>query len=350
MPSNSAKLEKRIQQQLKEASGFEASLGELVDDYFDPHLSGLRKRQLSYFLLQAGQMTHVIDRLITDIEAKRPIPWDIFLELYSMNRVRIPQDVAEALIEASMTMDGSQWLGYGYHASKQDKQFQFFRDELFDLVEKQFAERKQNLLDRLEFARQELILEEEKRALDLIEKEFPEALDVASLKEQFQQRWAQEIIRKSKLKSRYEPKPRIRKDEDQRRIDSLLKFWLDESAEDSTLRYHLAILMVMAEEYRWALRFIDGAKESVEKDWLKVELLRMAGRHIDALNELDRIELKYADDTESVFAVSFERARNLWELQRKSEAVKIMEQIIHLRPEYRFARHLFDLWSSVEEA
>ena len=81
MPSNSAKLEKRIQQQLKEASGFEASLGELVDDYFDPHLSGLRKRQLSYFLLQAGQITHVIDRLITDIEAKRPIPWDIFLEL-----------------------------------------------------------------------------------------------------------------------------------------------------------------------------------------------------------------------------------------------------------------------------
>lgn len=90
----------------------------------------------------------------------------------------------------------------------------------------------------------------------------------------------------------------------------------------------LAIAFLFMGDYERALEALAWAPAGASTDWLRCELMLESKRHIEALEALNRMEIKYIADPESTFAVSYLRAQALFGLGQHGSALEIMQSIV----------------------
>jgi len=90
-----------------------------------------------------------------------------------------------------------------------------------------------------------------------------------------------------------------------------------------------------------ALDAILFAPTSVSTDWLKVQLLLQNNLFVVALQELGSIELKYAEHPDTFSSSMVLKAKALWGLNNKAQAIEIIEKVLEEQP-YNFMAQAID--------
>jgi tetratricopeptide (TPR) repeat protein len=98
-------------------------------------------------------------------------------------------------------------------------------------------------------------------------------------------------------------------------------------------------------EYLMGLEILAWAPAVPPNDWLRAELLVHARRFVEGLEHLKHLEVRYVDDPETSFAVSYLKAQCLQELGQKDAALEILKSIVRVRPNYRSAHALIQEWT-----
>jgi tetratricopeptide (TPR) repeat protein len=169
------------------------------------------------------------------------------------------------------------------------------------------------------------------------------------LQKDFEEDWARNILSTHMATLQTEAMERTRTQPSTADIE-MLKQFLQEGEKAAfkhrEFAYDLAIAFWFVEDYTRALEILEYAEPGLPADWMRAELLFAGRRHLEALEQINSLEIKYIEDPENTFAVSYLRAQCLFELGQQSSALEILQSIVRVRANYRSAHALILEWTA----
>ncbi len=341
-------LEHEIHRLLGELKEPELVAQNLVERWRQKILSREEQYSVALFLLHSGQYAALFDEVDRALKENEWIPWGPYLEaILSLGHIPNAHQIT-ALLQG---INAQEAMGDAIRCGRIDswrEEFSRARHARYQEKKAEWQLRHSQLFDELEFARSQGMFEEERRKLEEIFTIYPN--DPRALKEQkkFEERWAREIIssRASDLESKAELRVRFdRLPEDQRASKDVMR---EQALKTANEKQHLAIDLALQFYFldlpKEALEILAFAKDSPQKDWLRLELQIEARLFLEALEETHRMESVYAENPDYTFSLWYTRAIALWGLGQKALAIELIKSIIKYRPTYKSAATLLSEW------
>lgn len=300
---------------------------------------------LSRFLLKTGQYAPLIEFVIKHFgNPEFRIPWPYFLEAIVLSRSDVTDMLADVLLEGiaetKEMAEASRSKALDLHtptlkAERADRRLQIIKG---------YQRQKDSLLEQLVTLRTQQLYERERQLLQRLQRMYPGDPDVEREARNHRERYALEVLAKHSRMTKNvtfaaEPDPEVEA------LKPGLAASLREHAErDTSLAPDLAIAAAMADLWDEALDILAISPIASKFDWMRLELLLGANRHLELLNELPAAEQAHAGDSETFFATAYLRAQAMWALGQKHQAIEILESLLAARPQYRAGVSLLTIW------
>lgn len=320
----------------------------IIKHILDESLSWEEKRPFWHLLLLSGRDATLCHALSQCLKAKLRIPFDLLIQLSAKSFLKPQPIVVKALLKGVQKQNAEEELigptGWDRFSSKIGE----IRDELLDKVFKEQAQFKDNLVEKFEFLQNQRMGEQAARVLRRMVELYPDETRFAKLKKDFDEQWARDVVANHMAGHNLDKLDRTLttpSTTDQEMLNCFFKEGESISFENREFAADLAICFWFMEDFTHGLEMIAWAPPSLANDWLKVELLFSARRFIEALELLNHLELKYINDPDTSFAVSFLRAKCLKASGQETAALEILQSIVRVRPNYRSVNALLQEWT-----
>jgi thioredoxin-like negative regulator of GroEL len=169
------------------------------------------------------------------------------------------------------------------------------------------------------------------------------------MQKQFEEDWARNVLSTHMATLQNEAFERT-KTQPSTADEEMLEQFLQEGEKASyahrEFAFDLAVAFWFLDDYSRALQILVYAPPSQSAEWMRAELLFASRRYLEALEQLNTLEIKYIDDPENTFAVSYLRAQCLHGLGQNSTALEILQSIVRVRANYRSAHALMLEWTA----
>ncbi len=346
MPSN-PHIEMEIRILLQKKFSPRQVLEHLLPRLFDSHLGHEDRRAIFSFAWNSGLLLPALEQVPELLRLQKPIPWSWVLELYSRSGLSPSPEVVEALIQGARIQGLKADLVLSNACDELAPEFKNLRQEVMDERAEQHRHQKQTLMEKLAFFRNERMVEEERRLLDTLKKLYPQDSSLKGLELDFRERWARHVIARhvSTEEAPLKSPGSLSKDA---ALEPAFREWLNLSKRRPECIYDFSVALLMMNLDLWALEILEtGSELDFACDWLKAELLLRSQRHIECLEHLNSLGLRYADDPETSFAVTYMRAQCLHALGQSAQAIELLQTLAGVRPSYRSATSLLKDWGAL---
>lgn len=320
----------------------------LVKRILDESIPWEEKRPFWYFLFLSGRESLLAATLIECLRSKTRVPLEIFVQMCAQESIEPRGSVMQALIKGAKKQRSLEELIGVKSWDEHDPRLKQIRHKI--LAEKSSEQRKykDGLRDKFEFLQSQRMTEQAGRVLRRMVELFPDENSFKQLKKEFDEQWAREVLN-SHLASVSNDKLDRTKTAPSTFDQEMLNCFAEEGEkicmEHREFASDLAVAFWFMDDYAHALDILAYAPPDSSNDWLRAELLFQSRRFIEALELLDQLELRYIDDPETTFAVSYLRAQCLHESGQEAAALEILKSIVNVRPNYRSAQALILEWS-----
>ncbi len=322
-------------------------LEQLIPRLYTEALSTEDRRTIFMFAWNAGAFSQIGEHLPELFRLRRLVPWSFFLEFLARAKLKPDEFVIEAIIKGARRQNEVSDLVLSRSYDNVIPLLLEFRREVQRIQQEKRAALRKNLLDKLAFFRNENMADEEKRLIELLHKMYPKDGEISRLRTEFQERWARHVVSKHSSPS-------------ERSLDwtltdldvdlgkpleaafTELKNILSHRPE---FRYEFAVAFAMMDLQDFSLQLLDVGAPDLACDWLKADSLLHSHRHIECLDHLSGLEIRYGSDPDTAFAITYYRAQALWGLKQPSRAMELLQSILAIRPNYRSAASLIKEWS-----
>jgi tetratricopeptide (TPR) repeat protein len=308
----------------------------------------------SIFMIQGGLNASLV-KFLAEIASNQnqKIPWGHFVESLYYATPAIPEKLKRAIIDGASEQKSVDHLTRSHMLDHFDESLVIARQSKMSKIKALLEEKKRKLLEEVDLLRSQGLESEEEKLIAKLRLMYPKDEIILALEAKSRERKAFGLVidRREREKRRIanlynsekiNPDTRNALDLISKSMMANLKNSDGEHREE--LQQDFAIAQLMWENYDAALSFLDNEKLSLANFWLRQELLIASRNFSLALDELDRVEKQINTDPEVTFAAIYLRAQALWGLGEKNKALKMMEELIGLRPDYRSAIHLRDYW------
>lgn len=309
----------------------------------------------SVFMIQAGLNASLVRFLADLAEQDHPIPWGHFVESLYHATPAIPEELKRATLSGAHEQKAITHLTKSYMLDHFDETLSSHRNVKFKKRRTQQEEKKSRLLSQADLMRSQGLESEEEKILGKLLRMYPRDTHVLSLLQKNRERRAHGLIidRRERQRRRWallQRDPKVDK-ETQEVLQQVRQEMLaavppsaDNTHEEAELLHDFAVAHLMWENYEAALSFLNRDPLPLPSFWLRQELLIAARRFVESLEELAAVEKALVHDPEIPFAVSYLRAQALWGLGQRQEALRLLEDLLSVRPDYRSAGSLRDVW------
>tara|TARA_B100000749_G_scaffold280891_1_gene280374 strand:+ start:154895 stop:155941 length:1047 start_codon:yes stop_codon:yes gene_type:complete len=302
--------------------------------------------QLVQFFFNTGHFKEVLEECRNQLHYDRPVAWNfLFLTLK-----KFKPDHAEKLIQPFLK--GATEKGQLNDLLKLPEadglpiELSLAKRKYHKQVIDSAQDKKNKLFEKLDFLRQEQIVEEEHKALKEIELFYPDDPRVPGLVNEFKQRWARH-------KSTKKPLSVFNDDIERLEVPTVgekktASLWLEACSKvvdkNPDASYNFAIMFYFSGCYEEALIMGKRTKASKNQAWFVVDILIKTRRFVQALDEIEKLEKQYDEDPETHFNATYLKAIAHWGLHQGAIAMDLMKSILKIRPTYRSAQSLYSKW------
>lgn len=212
-------------------------------------------------------------------------------------------------------------------------------------TQKRILEIRDLLFEELRTWKSQRLREQEMKVLKLLKKKFPHDRDIQSEQEKFERNQAVETLSSRLRKKRSQKISHLQFKEE---LVQISEEWEQQLLNYTDLHpnqtYNLCIACCFMEDWVTALKLVNKAESSQQRDWLELEILFNLKRFIDVLQALQVIENRWSHDGETFFATAYMRAQALFGLGQKEKALEVLESLLTSRPLYRQGAELLYTW------
>jgi hypothetical protein len=323
-------------------------------------LSNEDVRSLTRFMIHTGLLPDLFNHLRKLLKKDARIPWSAFIEALDCVEAQLSQVERDAIFEGVESQSKTYEEDLLVHDLAQSKGLDRFdprpieaRRKQIEIAKRLREEKRAELRRRLEYARVNRLITQERRTLEEIQALDPTDPELRREQHLFEFREAQEIVEnalahappKSELERKYSRLSPEAKEAARPIINQARQ--MAKSANEQEL-YDLAMMLIFMELYSEALALLESRRVSDRIDWLILETMIMAQQYAAALGEVENLEVKFAGSSEAPFALTYARSRALWGLGDTVTAIELMRSLVKVRPSYRSASTLLQQW--IEEA
>lgn len=339
--------ERKIHRLLTVGKSAREIFDELTIDLFQKKVSEAERLSIFSFGLNAGLYQQMLANFVEVFHEKTPTPWGHFLVLLDKLKIKPGPEIIESVIKGAKRQERVENLSLVHSWDLLDPRFSQMRQEVEKARKQKFSDKKQMLLDKIEFYRNQRMADEERRAIRVLLKMYPDDPLVKSEFDQFQKQWARDVVARNTDENRDNrilQNPKL----DTVHVKTakiLVDAMLMEAQKKPHSAYNFAIGLKMMGLAEFGLRVLQFADDNWASEWLGIELLIDCGRFVDCLNAVHELELKYADDPETTFAATYARAKALHGLGQSGPAIDLLQSIVNVRPNYRSAFTLMTEWA-----
>ena len=347
----------------------EAEISEMLQDGNDPVLiaddlvrrwernllSESQQSDCARFLVASSQYIRLFEQVVRLADENQSLPWTDFAEALGRGHVQIKPEEMNALLEGAQEQNQVAEFVQSRQLDLWDKRLAALRATSADQKQRDYANRKVLLREKLEFMRSQRLSSEEAKVLDEIQQLFPNDPQFASEKEAFEIRSANEIINNFTHSQNNIAEDLLWKSQRLSPELNEAKIRIVERAREIIAKspqnaYDLALAMHFMDFNHDSLELLSLVPRPVDpvrarsSDWLRLELMIRARQFVNVLDYTGQIEIIYANEPETAFAVTYARARALWGLGQHEMAVDLLSSLVRIRPNYRSASSLLTDW------
>jgi len=343
-------MEFEIHQLLNQSGSAQLVADELIDRWKKNLFSPEQQSEVAGFLLASGQLPKLLGEIERLLKENRQLPWGVFAQALIDARVPLLEADIKAILDGVKEQNAFADLLSCREAEKWHADLSQQREILVKQAAKKLADRREQLRERLQFFRTNRMYQEEAAAIAELRAVFPEDPEFQVDEKDLALRWARDVIAQHQtiqtdLTAELSQKLRELPVEMRSLKDLLHSQALARAQKDASAAYDLALMFSLMEFFSEALEILQHAPPSPQADWLRLELMIKARDYLSALEEANRLEIVYAGDPESTFAVIYSRARALWGLGQSALAIDLMQSLVNVRPNYKSASSLLADWS-----
>jgi tetratricopeptide (TPR) repeat protein len=322
--------------------------GKIMRRLLDTSLSWEEKRPFWHFLFNTGRIPILAEAIQQGLDEKQRVPFDLLIEITARANLEPSKSTLESLFKGLKKQKALEDILTSRGWDKWDKRLTQMRNELSEQKVLELRKHKENMFEKFHFLRSQRMNEQAGRVLRRMLELYPEEPELVRLKAEFDELWAREVLSTHMAGIQAETFERTvtsPSSQDQEMLKSFLLEGEKIVVEQREFAFDLAIAFWFMDEYHRALDILAWAPTSAPADWLHAELLFAARRFLEALEYLNQLEIKYINDPETTFSVSYLRSQCLFELGQKATALEIMQSIVRVRAGYRSAHALILKWT-----
>ena len=317
----------------------------------DPTTPQQRKAYVQ-FLIQAGYNHQTLQlfedwfRNTSDKPIAGALPLREFCELLHSSGYRPKAEFLIHMLAAVDEVEEPQFYFTDWETL--DPRFKTLKEKAFTAVMVKAAAHKEALLTKLDYYRQNRMLDEETRLIDELIETYPHDSHLKNLKENLKLRWADALIARKALESfdeSFDLNHPLLSETDKEAARIIASSFLEAASQDAKASYDLALGLYFLELYDSAKTTLEFAPEALNKDWFMVECLLQSRRFVECLDYLILLEAKYSADPETTFGATYYRAQALNGLGQLGVATELLKSIVAIRPSYRAAHSLLLKWA-----
>ncbi len=323
-------------------------LRHLVKSLLSPSKTWEEKRVLWLFLYRWGKEGTIIHAMIDALGSKGRIPFDVFIEMSAAARARPKTSAVEGLLKGIRKQEATEELIASRGWDKWDKRFNLIRKEILDKKISETRKAKEHMLEKFNFLKNQRLVEQAGRVLRRMLELYPDDKELKKTKQEFDEQWARDVLSSHMATLSNDKLDRtvtVMSLEDDVMMSCFLNEGLKIALKKPDFASDLAVAFLFMQDFKRGLEILAQAPETVANEWMRAEFLISARHFVEALEHLNHLELKYVDDPETAFAVSYLRARCFKELGQKDAALEIMQSIVRVRANYRSAHALIQEWT-----
>ena len=299
------------------------------------------------FMYQSGLYQMLIKTAITRLNKEEIIPWALIIEVLESQKMDISKDKRDFFIEG---ITAQQQIGAMLTSRQWDKYYP-------ELVDMRLAEIKQinednnhlyiKLMEDLKFIQSQGVLKKEEEILKKLKEIDPDNPEIQEKWLQFREKWGRNIIhqKKTNLLNQSDFSIATSKEEKQQ-AEKIAQSIKEILKKDSKSSYDMALFFSFIGYPYLAIQILKDHLDSIASQWLYLDLLLQSELYLDCLNFVDVMEEKYSEDPETVFALTYVRAKAYYGLGKKEKAKSILSDLLAVRPNYRLTYLLLKQWEA----
>jgi hypothetical protein len=340
--------ERKIHRLLTVGKTPQAIFDEITIDLLQKKVNEAERLSIFNFAMNAGLYQQLLANFVEVFHEKAPTPWSHFMILLDKLKIKPSKDVIESVLKGARRQERLESLALTHAWDIFDPRFGEIRSQVEAERKQKYSDKKRMLLDKIEFYRNQRMADEERRAIRVLLKMYPDDPGIKQEFEHFQRQWARDVVARNAIEthdSRVLQRPTL-EPEERKAAKIFMDAMISKAQTNASTAYNFAIGLKMMGLPEAGLKVLEMIDDSWASEWLKVELLIDCGRFVDCLNSVHELELRYSTNPEATFAATYARAKALHGLGQSGPAIDLLQSIVNIRPNYRSAYTLMTEWAS----
>jgi tetratricopeptide (TPR) repeat protein len=295
------------------------------------------------FLINAGFLKTLQNQFRKHLSQDRSIVWISYLEMIVRTTEVLPDEIVDSILVGMTESNQLENLLYVQKAGKLNSRIDKLIKKFLEESNKTLNAEKKQLVEKLQRKINDR-MEEEVKSLSLqLRERFPGDQEILDITSNLDLAYIRSLVQK-KEREMSQSIPLKKEDPYSFEKIKIVEDVVKNAQENPNSAYDLAIMLTQIEVYNDALTCLSYAPASMERDWLKLDLLIKSENYIDAIGESFEIEKKYSENPETLFAALQSRAQALHGLGEKDKAIQILEKLLETSPRNYTAKVLLHSW------
>lgn len=320
----------------------------IIKQILDESVPWEEKRSYWHYLYLSGREGLLAHAIAQCLRAKLRVPFDLFVKISGEAKVKPSPIAVEAMLKGIRKQDAREELIGVRHWDEYDTRIGQLRDKLLHQKTSEQKKFKDGLLEKFHFLQSQRMFEQAGRVLRRMVELYPDEQEFRRLKAEFEEQKARDVLSAHAASLGHEKFDRTLTVPSVLDEEMLKCFAMEGEklcVQDREVAGDLAMAFWFLEDHARALDMLAWAPPSLAHDWLRADLLFASRRFIECIEHLNMLEIKYIQDPESTFAVSYLRAQCLRDSGQPAAALEILQSIVRVRPGYRSANALIQEWT-----
>jgi hypothetical protein len=320
----------------------------LLKKYEDIFLSKSQLHSISQFFIQSGFKESLLIFSLKHLQMNNGLSWPHFAEALYTNQNADNLLIVETLIRGAQETEALDELSKS-SIYKLNPELEKARASKKRRFSQELDMQKSEWLSQVQMFKSQRMQEEELNLLLKLKKYFPLDTKIQEMLNDSTARKAQHSAEQTEVKESHQHIRNILKEprsaEDQTLLTLLTEQIQETLKKSETHLDDFVLLFCFLEAFDHAAELYKTCSKVPEASkWLYLEVLILSDHFLETLQLVQSMESNFQDDPDTMFGLAYLKAQALWGLNRRFEAIEILEQIIQLRPDYRTAQSLLSEW------
>lgn len=323
----SSKIEQNIRNLLKEKDSVLVA-DELMKLWDTPNLTSQDKNAIAHFLMRAGFLSTLKNQILEDLSKGKKVNWHSLL--YFLTQPNLSTDKIDSIYVGLIETQEVDEIIHFKELTKYSK-FKIIYDEIIAKKQKNLFDELNKLKTKLKHAINDKNQAEIQRLTLILDQKFSFDGEAKDLTSDIELAKVRKILKKKEATVFENLNDSVERSKE---FKKMAKSYIEKAKADKSNAYHLAISLLQMDAYETALEVLELSKDGTSKDWLKIELLILNKKYIEALQFSFDLEKKYVSNPDTIFDTLYYRSLAFYELNEKEKAKNILKKILEVKPEH----------------